>query len=185
GPGAVAAALQLPAARRRGHSRVLSAALARQGGTGGRAVGHRRLQQPGPAEPVVQPGGQPVHPRSGLQPAAQPASAGLGQRAVQAGHPGTHGPWLLVAGTADLRLLPRHPSFSAYCRLVPGAPPAFALRAAGSRNPGWLSRGQDLMDRKRWQTWAKRLFTLLFLILVPALLYLLVRNLDWNEVRHS
>ena len=41
------------------------------------------------------------------------------------------------------------------------------------------------MKPKRWQTWAKRLFTVLFLILVPALLFMLARNLDWNEVRQS
>ncbi|KEY88489.1 lysylphosphatidylglycerol synthase domain-containing protein [Pseudomonas capeferrum] len=41
------------------------------------------------------------------------------------------------------------------------------------------------MARTRWQTWAKRLFTLLFLLLIPALLYMLARNLDWNEVRQS
>lgn len=41
------------------------------------------------------------------------------------------------------------------------------------------------MERKRWHTWAKRLFTLLFLVLIPVLLYTLARNLDWNEVRQS
>ncbi|MFB4390671.1 MULTISPECIES: lysylphosphatidylglycerol synthase domain-containing protein [unclassified Pseudomonas] len=41
------------------------------------------------------------------------------------------------------------------------------------------------MAQKTWQTWAKRLLTLVFLLLVPTLLYLLVRNLDWNEVRQS
>ncbi|MBC3479598.1 lysylphosphatidylglycerol synthase domain-containing protein [Pseudomonas capeferrum] len=41
------------------------------------------------------------------------------------------------------------------------------------------------MARTRWQTSAKRLFTLLFLLLIPALLYMLARNLDWNEVRQS
>ncbi|WP_296233430.1 lysylphosphatidylglycerol synthase domain-containing protein [Pseudomonas sp. UBA4617] len=41
------------------------------------------------------------------------------------------------------------------------------------------------MERKRWQTWAKRLFTLLFLVLIPVLLFTLARNLDWNEVRQS
>ena len=41
------------------------------------------------------------------------------------------------------------------------------------------------MARTRWQTWAKRLFTLLVLLLIPALLYMLARNLDWNEVRQS
>lgn len=38
---------------------------------------------------------------------------------------------------------------------------------------------------KKWQLWGKRLFTLLFLLLIPALLYMLARNLDWNEVRQS
>ncbi|CAG8863480.1 Inner membrane protein YbhN [Pseudomonas fluorescens] len=41
------------------------------------------------------------------------------------------------------------------------------------------------MERKSWQTWAKRLMTVVFLIGIPVLLYLLARNLDWNEVRHS
>lgn len=41
------------------------------------------------------------------------------------------------------------------------------------------------MAGKRWQIWAKRLFTLLFLLLIPALLFMLARNLDWNEVRQS
>ncbi|GLO56943.1 membrane protein [Pseudomonas putida] len=41
------------------------------------------------------------------------------------------------------------------------------------------------MARKSWQIWAKRLFTLLFLLLIPALLFMLARNLDWDEVRQS
>lgn len=41
------------------------------------------------------------------------------------------------------------------------------------------------MERKAWHTWGKRLLTLLFLVLIPVLLYTLARNLDWNEVRHS
>ncbi|MBH3428926.1 lysylphosphatidylglycerol synthase domain-containing protein [Pseudomonas alkylphenolica] len=41
------------------------------------------------------------------------------------------------------------------------------------------------MAHKPWHTWAKRLLTLLFVVLIPALLYMLVRNLDWNEVRQS
>lgn len=41
------------------------------------------------------------------------------------------------------------------------------------------------MQTKRWHTWAKRLFTVAFLILIPVLLYTLARNLDWNEVRQS
>lgn len=41
------------------------------------------------------------------------------------------------------------------------------------------------MERKRWHTWAKRLFTLLFLVLIPVLLFTLARNLDWNEVQQS
>ncbi|MDH4557455.1 UPF0104 family protein [Pseudomonas sp. BN417] len=36
-----------------------------------------------------------------------------------------------------------------------------------------------------WFTWGMRLFTLFFLILVPVLLYTLVKNLDWREVEQS
>lgn len=41
------------------------------------------------------------------------------------------------------------------------------------------------MEHTPWRTWGKRLMTLLFLVLIPTLLYLLARNLDWNEVRQS
>ncbi|MBF8743416.1 lysylphosphatidylglycerol synthase domain-containing protein [Pseudomonas guariconensis] len=41
------------------------------------------------------------------------------------------------------------------------------------------------MKHTSWRTWGKRLMTLLFLVLIPTLLYLLARNLDWNEVRQS
>ncbi|MCU0123497.1 lysylphosphatidylglycerol synthase domain-containing protein [Pseudomonas vlassakiae] len=41
------------------------------------------------------------------------------------------------------------------------------------------------MAQENWQIWGKRLFTVAFLILIPVLLYVLARNLDWNEVRHS
>jgi len=41
------------------------------------------------------------------------------------------------------------------------------------------------MERKTWLTWGKRLFTLLFMLMIPVLLYYLARNLDWNEVRQS
>ncbi|MGE8497486.1 MAG: lysylphosphatidylglycerol synthase domain-containing protein [Pseudomonas sp.] len=34
-----------------------------------------------------------------------------------------------------------------------------------------------------WIVWGKRLLTLFFLLLIPTLLYLLAKNLDWNEVR--
>jgi len=41
------------------------------------------------------------------------------------------------------------------------------------------------MTHKPWHTWGKRLLTLLFIVLIPVLLFLLARNLDWNEVRQS
>lgn len=41
------------------------------------------------------------------------------------------------------------------------------------------------MGRKGWKTWAKRLMTVVFLIGIPVLLFMLARNLDWNEVLHS
>ncbi|AIR91015.1 lysylphosphatidylglycerol synthase domain-containing protein [Pseudomonas cremoricolorata] len=39
--------------------------------------------------------------------------------------------------------------------------------------------------KQNWMKWGKRLFTVLFIVLIPALLYSLARNLDWNEVRES
>ncbi len=36
-----------------------------------------------------------------------------------------------------------------------------------------------------WMRWGKRVLTLFFLLLVPTLLYMLARNLDWGEVRQS
>ncbi|WP_028694176.1 lysylphosphatidylglycerol synthase domain-containing protein [Pseudomonas cremoricolorata] len=39
--------------------------------------------------------------------------------------------------------------------------------------------------KQNWMKWGKRLLTVLFIVLIPALLYSLARNLDWNEVRES
>lgn len=36
-----------------------------------------------------------------------------------------------------------------------------------------------------WMRWGKRALTLFFLLAIPALLYMLARNLDWGEVRQS
>lgn len=41
------------------------------------------------------------------------------------------------------------------------------------------------MQGKTWQTWGKRLFSVLFIVLIPVLLFILARNLDWAEVRHA
>ncbi|MFQ6573980.1 lysylphosphatidylglycerol synthase domain-containing protein [Pseudomonas sp. UM16] len=41
------------------------------------------------------------------------------------------------------------------------------------------------MQQQRWLSWGKRLLTVLFLLLIPVLLYFLARNLDWNEVKQS
>ncbi len=38
--------------------------------------------------------------------------------------------------------------------------------------------------RSHWR-WLRRLLTLAFFVLVPVLLFLLVKNLDWQEVRHA
>lgn len=35
------------------------------------------------------------------------------------------------------------------------------------------------------RVWATRLLTLFFIVLIPSLLFMLARNLDWNEVRQS
>ncbi|MGE8360297.1 lysylphosphatidylglycerol synthase domain-containing protein [Pseudomonas sp.] len=36
-----------------------------------------------------------------------------------------------------------------------------------------------------WIVWGKRLLTLFFLLLIPTLLYLLAKNLNWDEVREA
>lgn len=41
------------------------------------------------------------------------------------------------------------------------------------------------MAKASWQKWGKRLLTLLFVVLIPVLLFSLARNLDWVEVRQS
>lgn len=40
-------------------------------------------------------------------------------------------------------------------------------------------------QQKPWIVWGKRALTLFFVLLVPTLLYLLARNLDWNEVKEA
>lgn len=40
-------------------------------------------------------------------------------------------------------------------------------------------------QNKPWMRWGKRLLTLFFVLAVPALLYMLARNLDWGEVRQA
>lgn len=52
--------------------------------------------------------------------------------------------------------------------------------AAEASNPG----GQRKPRSKKW-LWAKRLMTWSCFILVPVLLFMLVRNLDWAEVTHA
>ena len=39
--------------------------------------------------------------------------------------------------------------------------------------------------RKVWLTWAKRGLTVFFFIAVPVMLFMLMKNLDWNEVMHA
>ncbi len=42
---------------------------------------------------------------------------------------------------------------------------------------------QDDKPQAPWKIWAKRLINIFFFCLVPVMLYLLVRNLDWQEVK--
>lgn len=39
--------------------------------------------------------------------------------------------------------------------------------------------------KKGWLTWASRILTVFFFILVPVMLYMLVKNLEWQEVKDS
>jgi uncharacterized membrane protein YbhN (UPF0104 family) len=54
-----------------------------------------------------------------------------------------------------------------------------------SRTTGHPGSEQATGKHGPWLKWAKRLFTLFFFVAVPVLLFLLVRNLDWNEVTHA
>ncbi|MDD1966683.1 lysylphosphatidylglycerol synthase domain-containing protein [Pseudomonas putida] len=54
-----------------------------------------------------------------------------------------------------------------------------------SRTTGHPGTEQATGKHGPWLKWAKRLFTLFFFVAVPVLLFLLVRNLDWNEVTHA
>ncbi|MFJ3470010.1 lysylphosphatidylglycerol synthase domain-containing protein [Pseudomonas sp. NPDC090201] len=54
-----------------------------------------------------------------------------------------------------------------------------------SRTTGHPGTEQATGKQGPWLKWAKRLFTLFFFVAVPVLLFLLVRNLDWNEVTHA
>lgn len=46
--------------------------------------------------------------------------------------------------------------------------------------------GKDSKEgRKSWWTWAGRILTVAFFILVPVLLYSLVKNVDWQEVKEA
>jgi len=54
-----------------------------------------------------------------------------------------------------------------------------------SRTTGHQTSQQATGKHGPWLKWAKRVFTLFFFIAVPVLLFLLVRNLDWNEVTHA
>jgi glycosyltransferase 2 family protein len=47
------------------------------------------------------------------------------------------------------------------------------------------ARPTESGTQRPWLKWAKRGLTLFFFIAVPILLFMLVRNLDWNEVTHA
>ena len=51
-------------------------------------------------------------------------------------------------------------------------------------NGGGHATASAAPRRAHWR-WLRRLLTLAFFVLVPVLLFLLVKNLDWQEVRHA
>lgn len=53
--------------------------------------------------------------------------------------------------------------------------------ARQAKNNGQTKKGK----RTTWWTWAGRILTLCLFILVPVLLYSLVKNLDWQEVKEA
>ena len=116
-----------------------------QGGAGGRRMGHGGLEQPRPAEPVAEPGGQPGDPRPGLQPAVARPPAAARRRQVQsrdvAAH---HRP--LVAGATDLPQLPLPAALPGHRRLVPRPLTAHQVAAAAGgcrRRAGLRTTGES------------------------------------------
>lgn len=47
------------------------------------------------------------------------------------------------------------------------------------------SNDENKKQKPTWLTWASRIITVVFFIAVPVLLYMLVKNVDWQEVKDS
>src|SRR5690606_37517629 len=174
-----------PAAARRGaHPRVLHPSVPRQGRGGGRRLGHGRLQQPGSAEPVAQPRGQPggARPRLRRHPGGLPAAAvGAPLRSGDAGRPR---PPPALAGAAAAAV-PRAAPFPALGRVAAGAhpvggDPGRARAREGGRNGPPLAGGAAAMSARR--RLLLRLLTLAVLGVVAVLLLRLARQTDWAAV---
>ena len=195
----------------RAHLRVLRPAAARQGRAGRRRMGHRGLQQPRPAEPGAEPGGQRHHPRPRLQrgpvraarphdPAAAASSIELEQLEPLRG-------WQLVRSFLVYHLTRRYPGWASWLpRHVPRLLPAgYALRtpARAARSEPWppapclamrwSSHGRAAPRRGHpgpasahpWWPWIRRALSLLFFAAVAALLVRYARNIDWDDVLDS
>src|SRR5690606_32251091 len=92
-------ALQLPDERRRGDSRILPTAAARQGRAGRLRMVDRGLEQPRSAEPVAEPGSQPDHSRPHVQPPAARTPRSPAAERLPADSTGANHAWLVVART--------------------------------------------------------------------------------------
>src|SRR5690554_74158 len=52
-------------------------------------------------------------------------------------------------------------------------------------NTATENKSKEKKSKNPWLVWGKRLFTLAFFIAVPALLFMLVKNLEWQEVKDA
>src|SRR5690606_13531453 len=148
GAGRRAHAVPAPGGGRRSRARVLPAPLPRQGRGHRRRVGHRRLEQPRPVEPVAEPGGERARARPRLRRRPRGAPAGAAGTRLP---PGGQGADAAVAALARAHPPPAVPlpaplpglgrvAARAYAGDHGAAPGRRRPRRMRARRP-WLRRG--------------------------------------------
>src|SRR5690606_30532339 len=63
--------------------------------------------------------------------------------------------------------------------------PAWKQKLPCPRDPPMNKPKESTEKKSTWLTWGKRLLTLAFFIVVPALLFMLIKNLEWQEVKEA
>ena len=178
------------------HLRILRPPAARQGGAGGRGLA-TVVQQPRPAEPVAEPGGQRHHPGPRLQRAAAPPPVAPHEPQLPPGASfalGAVGGLRLLRSYVVFHLmrwfptwagwLPRHePVITRPKPIQPQSPRAMQpaalpeLHQRRERRHGWRS-----LPQRPWWPWLTRGAAAAFFVLVAGLLFRQARTVDWPAV---